>query len=319
MTFNIKDKSILFIGTNFHNYEKMITSKLEEFGANVTFYYNRPNNTLFSILHSTSLSLLKEYQNVYYHNLISKIKEKHFDYLFVITGFLMPVSFINKFKELNPKAKSIMYQWDADATHHYSYLIPYFDKTYSFDFEDCDQFNLKYLPLFYTDDLNQYRSNQITTDMFYMGSYLPERYDGLITLLNKYDNEYIIEKFLYLPYKSYLKIKSTGINLNTSLISHIPMAREEYLEKLSATKVMVDISRCNQTGLAMRVIEALSIKKKLLTSNSYIKNEPFYNPNNILIIDPKNPIIDKDFINSPFDGEPSTLSIGEWIKHIFSN
>ena len=40
------------------------------------------------------------------------------------------------------------------------------------------------------------------------------------------------------------------------------------------------------------------MKKKIITTNSYVKNFKFYNDNNFLIIDRDNPIINKNFLES---------------------
>lgn len=51
----------------------------------------------------------------------------------------------------------------------------------------------------------------------------------------------------------------------------------------------------------MRTVEMLGLGKKLITTNADIRNYDFYNPQNILVIDRDNPVIDEDFIRSPYE------------------
>jgi len=57
----------------------------------------------------------------------------------------------------------------------------------------------------------------------------------------------------------------------------------------------LDLVQGNQTGLSFRVFEAMALQKKLITDNKAIRNYPFYNPNNILILDSKEIILNSDF------------------------
>ena len=51
----------------------------------------------------------------------------------------------------------------------------------------------------------------------------------------------------------------------------------------------------------MRTIEiALGMRKKSITTNLDIKEYDFYDKNNILIIDRKNPIINKEFLETNY-------------------
>ena len=150
-----------------------------------------------------------------------------------------------------------------------------------------------------------------------MGTYIPERYQAAVKFIKAYEPQYRINSSIYIPFTSYIKEKLKLTNLDHSIITFDHMPRNIYLSQLASTKVMIDVSNKNQTGLAMRVIEALSMGKKVLTSNHYITCEAFYNPNNICIYDPNNPIIPKSFIDQPFDGVAHTLSLWEWLEAIF--
>lgn len=58
----------------------------------------------------------------------------------------------------------------------------------------------------------------------------------------------------------------------------------DYLDVLKESKVICEFVQDGQIGLTIRTLEALFFHKKLITTNSSIINEDFYNPKNILII-----------------------------------
>ena len=83
--------------------------------------------------------------------------------------------------------------------------------------------------------------------------------------------------------------------------SYISKKSSEIRDILLSSNVVVDIQHPRQTGLTMRTIEMLGLGKKLITTNADIRNYDFYNPRNILVIDRDNPVIDEDFIRTPYE------------------
>ena len=100
---------------------------------------------------------------------------------------------------------------------------------------------------------------------------------------------------------------------------------KENLKNVIQSDIVLDIPISGQKGLTLRVLEALYYKKKLISFNDYLKNELFYNDNNILILNEgdldSNIVIDKieEFLNKPYqDLKENELarkyfSFEEWI------
>lgn len=99
-------KKILFICPVFHNYHLLIIDLLEKEGAEVFFYPEKVDGLKFKIINNYYKNRLGEFQELYYNRIISDISNIKFDILFVIRGFLMPASFIEKFKKMNPGRKA---------------------------------------------------------------------------------------------------------------------------------------------------------------------------------------------------------------------
>jgi repressor of nif and glnA expression len=95
---SFKNKNILFISVKTFDYEKFIVQKLEELGAKVTFFDERPRNTvLVKGLIRIKKDLYSRQIENYYNKILNKIKDFQFDYLFVIKGEVIPNFFLLNF------------------------------------------------------------------------------------------------------------------------------------------------------------------------------------------------------------------------------
>lgn len=316
----LQGKKILFIAPVFHDYHMLIVNKLEAMGASVEFYAERDYSFWFKLVNNLLHPFLSLKQALHYRKILRRTRRRRFNYLFVIRGYGMPPGFVEAFKRRNPSAIAVMYQWDSDRTNPFSELIPYFDVVRSFDYKDCETFGIPYLPLFYTDDVVEEaaKAHKIKYDFFFMGTYLPERYDAVIRFRDSLPDVYRLKAFIYIPPTALKKEQLRGRTLDPDIVSTCPMARKEYLTILNESKVVVDVSCSRQTGLAMRIIEALATRRKILTVNEFIKSDPYYDPRNIRLFDSSQPLIDVTFLNTPFYGQAGVLSIGEWLQAVLA-
>jgi len=320
---NFKEKRILFIGPIFHNYHVLIKEKLEFLGSVVDFYPERDYGWRFKIINNFFKSYLIKFQSKHYDSILKKCKEDY-DILFVIRGYMFSDSFVSKFKTLNPKARTLFYQWDSNKTNPFLNVAPLFDKVCSFDFKDCSEFPfIKYLPLFYTDDVISFNQDErvVEYDFFFMGWYFAERYDAVVSFRDfAVTNNYKLKIFLYCPLSSYLKEMLKGNLLDRSIISFTPMKRVEYLTLLSKSKVMVDVSNPRQTGVAMRVIEAISLNVKVLTNNLNLSEDEIIGKAGIIsFFDEKNVRFEQAILDvQSFEYSHNlTLSLELWLSKLF--
>ena len=114
--------------------------------------------------------------------------------------------------------------------------------------------------------------------------------------------------------------KMKTIDPNIEFISkHIQIA--DVNNYIHSAKLLLDISRKEQKGLTFRVFESLGLEKKLITTNSDIKNYDFYNPNNILIINEECPAIPLDFFNNEYQAIPELIlkkyTLSNWVDAVF--
>lgn len=322
MNLNLKGKRILFIGPIFYDYHILIQKELEELGGKVYFFPERDYSLKFTVANNLFNKRVNKLQEKHYDKILKKTQEVVFDFLFVIRGYKMTKKFIDSFKEKNPTAQTIMYQWDSDKNNCFLHLSSSFDKVLSFDRQDSVKNDLIYLPLFYMKDIGAIRIKgnlENKYDILFFGYYIKERYDSMLNLIdfcNK--NNIILKTFLYMPLSVYIKELLKGNKIDFRLINLKPLSRVQYIKLLASAKVVFDTSSVTQSGLSMRVIETIGAGKKLITSNRNIIFENFYNSKQIYLYEKEDQKQIVAFLKSDFFHVKTNLSLKNWIYKIFA-
>lgn len=210
-----------------------------------------------------------------------KFQIKKCDYIILGENGYLPI--ISKYiKNKNPSCKVIMYYWNI-LNDEYKKILEdkNIDEFWTFDKNDSQRYNLKYNPQFYSKDIIL-NNNEIEQGVTFLGR-AKERKNELIKLektlntLGIATNFYIIEK-------------------EKDLIGY-----DKYLESISESKCILDYNQEGQVGLTLRPMEALFLKKKLITNNKDIVNYNFYKTNNIFILGIDDMSKIRAFIDSPYE------------------
>ena len=326
----LQGKRILFFSAHLFGYQNDIRLAMESVGAIVDYYDERPaNNFLVKGVIRINRNLLAGYINHYYNKIIKETLQKEYDYVFFIKGESISASNVRRLKQFHPEANFIIYHWDSIANNSNAQnLLPYFDRVFSFDKIDCERLGLHFLPLFYTPDYANipYYDKEIKYDMLFVGTTHSDRYK-----LVKRIEEQIIKMgglcltWFYFPSKIlYYKMKIQNSYLRQIPVHTFhfkPMSKELLLQLYAGSRIIIDVQHPKQTGLSMRCIETLGAKRKLITTNYYITEYDFYNPDNILVVDRNLPYVPEKFLNEPYRDTPKEIyesySIKNWLSSIF--
>lgn len=326
---SFQGKKILFISPSFFNYEEAIKNRLLKQGALVDYFDERPSNSIWSKgIIRINPKLYKKKIEKYYQTIQEKIKDEKYDYFLLIKGESIPFAFLELFKKHHPYTQRIFYMYDTVEEYpRCKELIPYFNKSITFEPADAKAYSLLFRPLFY---LNDYQQNQDHVapiyDVVFIGTAHSDRYSigeevnkicskmGLKTYLYYYSPSKIVYYFLRL-FDENLK-KFDVKKLSFKKLRH-PEISEIYQNSFS----VLDINKPFQFGLSMRTFEALASGKKILTTNQEIKHYPIYNPQNIWVIDRNNIELHPDFFKSNFAPLASKdlykMSLDSWIEDVF--
>jgi hypothetical protein len=340
---------VLLITPQFYGIEKEIISVLEKSGYEVVWIENK---TLLLDYHGTK-SKLKLFRRLYYFlfspqkkylkSEFKKIPDTRFDFLFAINAHVINNQFIKKLKKANQDLVSLLYLWDSSGMYNFEKEIKCFDKVFTFDSDDSLKYGINYKPNFFlkTDLVPAFKN-----DLFFVGKFSTDRklmIDWIfnnpgLESVNSFVKLYPAYKILPHSYFIYNYLKKTnhvsgwkrkyvenfeafeGIT-ESKYISHEPIPFVDFNTQLMASNVILDIPFENQSGYTHRVIQALANGKKVLTTNTRILKEDFFNPSQIHIINPDMPV-EIEWLKAtsifPVDKYFHNLELSVWVNSILN-
>lgn len=210
-------------------------------------------------------------------------------------------------KYINNKIKKDIsiyyYYWnpifDACSPEYIKQIAPKF-KLYTFDEKDVLEYNIEYNTTIYSKYIFL-ENKELEYDIYFVGKE-KGRYKIIKELEDNF-NTYDLKFYNYIITKE----------------NNLPrVSAEDNLNNISKSKAILDILQEGQSGLTLRVLESIFLKKKLISNNQALVDYEFYNPNNMFIIG-----IDlfedlPTFLDSPYVEIPEDIvlyyDIEEWIK-----
>lgn len=312
----MKTKSILFITFDLSGYYDCITDELKATFKRVdyenTSELHYKYTSVFQKIYSFFFKIFtgKKLKNYYKAQpIIEKYRIKKYDYILIIRPDVFFDSQLLELKKMTPNL--IAYYHDSiNNIPRKKDVIKYFDKVYSYEKKDVTDYNLNFITNFIYLDKRTPSVTNIEQDTFTIMSN-DYRIKTLKTLANYLNTKGISHKFLIHTDKK--------PNEDDKLLTYIYSRKNntQVLEYLRKSRIIIDIHKFGiQEGLTFRVFESLYLNKKLITTNTDIKNYDFYNPNNIKIISPVESItLPDDFFTTPYEKIPDDI----YEKYLFSN
>lgn len=329
----LANKKILFIAARFFGYETEIKLKLEELGAYVDFYDQRPSNSFFvkSLIRINKRFLSRTIGS--YYEAISRATETiEYDYVLFISPEVITKKAFLGLKGAQKKAQFIMYMWDSfrNKGKNIDDIREYFDRLLSFDQRDCmiPNLNIQYRPLFFLDDYKSISNHQDKKyDLLFIGTIHSDR-SKLLAKFKDLCAKEGLTYFYYLYFPSRI-LFYLGLLVDPSLWKYKAkefkfhsLDKREIVDLMASARAVIDIQHPRQSGLTMRTIEVLGARRKLLTTNQEILKYDFYHPANIQVVDREHLNVDLSFLGMDFVPVEETVyqrySIQGWINEVFS-
>lgn len=322
-----KKKRIIVFYPDFFGYGEKIADAMKAQGMDVSLHNSRSvKSALGKAVFKIFPELVLKITNSYYKKIFNKYINQKIDYILIIER--VPIWFLKEMKKIHPNAKLILYMDDSiNNLKTIEKRFPYFDRILTFDKNDADK-NEKIIfrPLFFTVSGETKKLDKYKYDLCFIGTCHSDRY----AIIKKIDDQCKTHKFYhYLYLQSYFMFwfyKIFKRDYRKARVSEFSFEKMDYktniqIEHLS--KVILDIQHPEQTGLTIRTIEMLGLKKKIITTNKDIVNYDFYRKENIMVIDRKNPVIDLDFFNSDYSELSNEIyskyEINQWIKDVLGD
>ena len=149
---------------------------------------------------------------------------------------------------------------------------------FSFDHNDCKKYGVDYRPMVYSSDVSKAIKTKTVPeyDIFFLG-WKKDR----SKLIEKLYNDVFKAKFkcLFILVGDEDKVIDNSIIYTTHRVPY-----SKYLEYVLNSKAILDIPQEGQEGLTIRNVEALFLRKKLITSNKQIVEYNLYDPDNYYVL-----------------------------------
>lgn len=244
------------------------------------------------------------------------------DYILFISGVSYSKDFLKLLKEVNPKAKMILFLWDKLEYSAFKGKEECFDYIFSYDRIDSLENNFIFRPTFYIDKCSEKIPSDKKYNFYYIGVLRDEkRYHYIKWLKNYLESKNLKIFFKLLLWEEHKKYLPEKYDKNLVITESIPYNKN--IEILKNSKVVLDLKYKKQRGLTLRCYEALATETKIITDNEDIVKYDFYNENNIKVIknieDVKN--IPLEFFKTPIQKIDPKIkerySIRGFLKEIF--
>lgn len=168
---------------------------------------------------------------------------------------------------------------------------------YHYDRNMCKKYGFSFNTIMYAREYAQRqlgKTTDVTWDIFFLG-FAKDREKNLINLHKVIEKSGAATEFLILgsQEKSY------------SPFSYIEkyLSYPEYIEKIMKSRAILDVIQEGQDGFSMRVMEAIFLDKKIISTNTALLSAPFYKSEGILVFtEHTTPEDVKEFMDKKFDG-----------------
>lgn len=260
---NLGHKNILIIKLNNNEFEQFYNKKIAEFGIDVWDIESlRTHKTKQPI--RNMLSSMRCFWDKEIRNSISK-----YDHIIIFEDQgLVPIISLIKRK----KANIILWNWNIMPFKKAKRENMFFRlcQIWTFDKSDARKYGWKFNEQFYfrPENVRKVKNN---IPIAFCACADKNRYTIMKKIYDELEKENIICDFYC------VKDKDKKYEVEDQFLIDEPLGYEMFLKHVENSDIVVDVVQKGQTGLTVRVLEALFYNKKLITNNKSIINMPFYN------------------------------------------
>lgn len=318
-------KKILMLYATFFHYSEHIRQKLISLGAEVDLYDARVNiSSVEKAVKKAEPFFYYRKQERYHRSICASLAGKRYDYIYTNENLTRNV--LQLYQKQFPSARLILSMDDSVRNlGNVAETFDLYDRVLTFDRKDAEQYGLQLRPLFFNDDFAAMKDakTELLYDLCFIGTIHSDRLRVLNALKKQAGSSFF---YCYLPaafmYDYYRVTDPAFSGYQRGDFQYTAISSREVTEKAAQSRVIVDIEHPRQTGLTMRTIETLGLGKKLITTNADIRNYDFYDPQNICIIDRRNPVLDPAFLEreyKPVDAQIyEKYSLTHWVSDVFA-
>lgn len=326
---DLQGKQILFLAPRFFSYENEIAEEMRRRGAHVDWLPDRPFDTplMTAVTRLHPQSILPIADKIYRRQL-NKWGRKKYDLVFVLNGQTLSRDLLAELRIDLPNTRFILYMWDSIKNRASSAeKFDLFDECLSFDPSSVELYGMRLRPLFFAPSFESKCIFEPQYHISFIGTAHTDRYSIISSIDSALQPD--IRRFWYLylqarwVYAVYLFANRSFQGANFNDFRFKPLPYSAVTDIFRKSRAILDIEHPGQTGLTMRSFETLGAEKKLVTTNPGVRELPFYSEQNIQVIDRSNPLLDTDFLHSPYAPVDPFIydrySLSGWLDEVLMN
>lgn len=274
----LTDMKIAIVGPSFFGYLETLQAGFRARGIEAQFYDERWSNTVLSKIAFRFLprAFTRRSSDAHHRKLVDAIMAQGATHVLVISSELFPVAFLEDIKSKG--IKLIAYSFDSFANKPHMRLITEIcDAGASFDPDDCNAFGLEYVPL-YSNLVAKDAPTPIadrSVDFLYFGTLHSNRPYWIARVKTACDQNNWQGKFFLFFHNKLLWYIRFALSPSVWKLGKTLSTKSFPSAVLNAAaldaKVVVDVHHPSQTGLTMRVFEALSTGSVVISTNPNIR------------------------------------------------
>ncbi len=249
----------------------------------------------------------------YWKKNYAAVLNDRYDLFLCINGTSFHPCVMKTLRKHNPDIRSVLYLWD-DCSSYFDFVryAHCFDSIKTYDLTDSRKLGFELLPFYWVSSEND----------------CPNCYELSIVGTRHHDRLEVTQKVAaqFLEHgvpreKLFIHIQDSHME-ETEYIKRSYLSPEEVWSITKQSRCILDTDRPSQTGTTPRLIWAMALGKKVITTNRNIVEMDFYNPKQVMVIDRENPVIDWSFVEndeeSPMDDKLLRLRIDHWVERLLS-
>ena len=312
---------ILFIGIDFYDYAARITAAFERLGHTIDFHPIEDRSFAARTAKMLAPSAYEERRAVYHSRLIEASAAIDYDIVLFIQTHQMRHEALERLRALQPRARFVLYNWDALTTHDFRPWIKHFDHVATFDPEDAQALGVAYLPLFAIPRfLEVAQTRPALQDIYFVGSIVSmERYRSIARLHDFCQSAGLTTRF-HLSCSPVARAKTWKTGLSVPGVTSKTIGLEEIVAILETSRATFDFANHKQSGYTMRLIENMCAGRKIITENARILDEPFYREDRFLLVDGYDFSAVPDFLARPITSrlDVQRYGIDSWAAQLIA-
>ena len=227
-----------------------------------------------------------------------EVLNSKFDF-FLIGDPLITTDYLKWIKKVKPNAQlNFIYgNMVGKAKHPMPNEIPSCYRVWSYDGGDCEKYGLRkfFCNGYFKCFIKAHKKTK--QDVLFVGGD-KGRGEYLLSIEKEMNALGISTKFII--------VKSSKLDKDKPYY-HEPVSYDVVTDMVAESKAVLNVAMPGQTGVTMRDLEAILIGVKLITTNPHTKEEDFYNPNNVYLLNDNNIKGLIDFLEKPMTPIPDEI------------